>query len=115
MDAKTPPPPGVHKWCAWLTRSHDRIPPACNQVATLHATAGIPCDMAVGSGGARFKSIVLKQLSLIDPRLPDMIRIVKQWAKAWNLNDASDGTFNTFALSMMVNSWFFNPIDTHCQ
>ena len=66
--------------------------------------AGVDCDMAVGSGGARFKSTVLRHLSEIDSRFPDLIRIVKLWAKAFHLNDAANGTFNTFALTLMVSS-----------
>ena len=68
-----------------------------------HSAAGVDCDVAVGSGGARFKSTVLRHLSTIDSRFPDLIRIVKLWAKAFHLNDAANGTFNTFALTLMVS------------
>lgn len=37
-------------------------------------------------------------------RFPDLMRIVKLWAKSFSLNDASQGTFNTFALTLMVNT-----------
>ena len=67
--------------------------------------SGIPCDMAVGSGGARFKSTVLRHLSMVDQRFPDIMRIIKLWAKSYSLNDASQGTFNTFALTLMVPAW----------
>lgn len=63
---------------------------------------GIPCDMAIGSGGARFKSTVLRHLTLADSRFADLVRLVKQWAQAFHMNDASNGTFNTFALTLMV-------------
>ena len=58
--------------------------------------------MAVGSGGARFKSTVLRHLAMVDPRFADLTRIVKLWAKAYSMNDASQGTFNTFALTLMA-------------
>ena len=65
--------------------------------------------MAVGSGGARFKSTVLLHLSNIDARFPALLRLVKLWAKAFHMNDASNGTFNTFALTLMVRQFSLCP------
>lgn len=69
--------------------------------------------MAVGSRGARFKSTVLRHLSQIDSRFPELTRLVKLWAQAYHMNDASNGTFNTFALTLMVSCiWglYFSPV-----
>jgi DNA polymerase sigma len=38
----------------------------------------------------------------IDERLPAMVRLVKAWAGARGLNDASNGTFNSYALTLLV-------------
>ena len=71
--------------------------------------AGLPCDVGVGSSGARFKSRVLGMLDAIDPRYGQLVRLVKAWAKAHGLNSPADGTFNTFALCLMVGR------ETGCQ
>lgn len=56
----------------------------------------------MGSGNAHFKSTVLRLLSGIDPRYSALLRLVKLWARTHGLNDAVNGTFNSFALSLMV-------------
>ena len=66
--------------------------------------AGIDCDVSVASGGARFKSTVLRYLADIDDRFGSLVRLVKLWAGAHGMNDATAGTFNSFALTLMVRS-----------
>ena len=66
--------------------------------------AGLPCDVGVGSSGARFKSRVLGMLDRLDRRYGQLVRLVKAWAKAHGLNSPADGTFNTFALCLMVSA-----------
>ena len=65
--------------------------------------AGIDCDVSVSSTNARFKSTVLRHLSSIDPRMAAMVQLVKLWAGAHGMNDATAGTFNSFALTLMVS------------
>jgi DNA polymerase sigma len=49
----------------------------------------------------------------IDERLPALVRLVKAWAGARGLNDASNGTFNSYALTLLVRtSW--QPSLRHC-
>ncbi|KAK9824184.1 hypothetical protein WJX72_008402 [[Myrmecia] bisecta] len=63
---------------------------------------GIDCDVSVGSGCARFKSTVLRFLGQLDRRFIALTCLVKKWARTHNMNDASNGTFNSFALTLMV-------------
>ena len=63
--------------------------------------------MSVGGLGATFKCRVLRALATIDARFPAMVRVVKTWARARGLNDSSNGTLNSFALSLLVRS----PVD----
>lgn len=65
--------------------------------------AGVPCDVSIGGGNARFKAEVVKVLAGMDARFGAMVRIVKLWAGQRGLNDAMSGTFNSFALSLMVS------------
>ena len=64
--------------------------------------AGLECDISVASGAARFKSTVLRYLADIDSRFSALVRLVKLWAGAHGMNDAAAGTFNSFALTLMV-------------
>jgi len=63
---------------------------------------GLDCDISVASGAARFKSTVLRYLADIDSRFGSLVRLVKLWAGAHGMNDAAAGTFNSFALTLMV-------------
>ena len=66
--------------------------------------AGLDCDVSVSSTNARFKSTVLRQLSGIDDRMAALVQLVKLWAGAHGMNDATAGTFNSFALTLMVSN-----------
>eukprot|EP00873_Tetraselmis_striata_P003637 jgi/Tetstr1/423901/TSEL_014524.t1 len=68
----------------------------------VDAATGIPCDLCVGNGGAAFKSEVLGYLATVDPRFVQLTVLVKKWAKAHGINNPSCGTFNSFALTLMV-------------
>ena len=65
--------------------------------------AGQDCDISVGSTCAIFKSTVIGILGDTDSRFRQLLRLVKLWAKAHDLNDATSGTLNSFALSLMVS------------
>ena len=63
---------------------------------------GVDCDVSIGSSNAIFKAKAFKALAARERRFGDMLRLVKAWARAHGLNDAADGTFNSFALGLMV-------------
>ena len=77
---------------------------ACQQHNTRCCSVytGLDCDISVASGAARFKSTVLRYLADIDNRFGSLVRLVKLWAGAHGMNDAAAGTFNSFALTLMV-------------
>ncbi|DBA89170.1 hypothetical protein WJX77_005588 [Trebouxia sp. C0004] len=77
---------------------HARVP----IIKFKHSATGLDCDISVASGGARFKSTVLHHLAEIDSRFGSLVRLVKLWAGAHGMNDAAAGTFNSFALTLMV-------------
>lgn len=72
------------------------------QEANTMCIAGLDCDMSIASTGARFKSTVLRYLCGIDWRFAALVRLVKLWAGTCGMNDATAGTFNSFALTLMV-------------
>ena len=47
------------------------------------------------------KSAVLGAMANLDPRYRDLVFLIKMWAKNFDCNDATSGTFNSFALSLM--------------
>ena len=66
--------------------------------------AGVACDISIGSSNAIFKAKAFKALAGRERRFADMLRLVKAWAGLHGLNDAAEGTFNSFALGLMVIS-----------
>lgn len=65
---------------------------------------GIECDMALGNPGGQFKSAFLGLLASYDWRVGALVRLVKLWARNFGINDPSFGTFNSFALTLLVSS-----------
>jgi DNA polymerase sigma len=59
------------------------------------------CDMCVDNDGV-FKSQALRHVGMIDLRLPALITLVKGWAKAHDINDPTNRTINSFALTLLV-------------
>ena len=64
--------------------------------------AGVDCDVSIGSSNAIFKAKVFRALAQRERRFGDMLRLIKAWAGVRGLNSAVDGTFNSFALGLMV-------------
>ena len=67
------------------------------------ACTGVACDVSIGSSNAIFKAKTFKALAAREPRFAGMLRLVKAWAGVFGLNDAAEGTFNSFALGLMVS------------
>ncbi|KAG6485926.1 hypothetical protein ZIOFF_054493 [Zingiber officinale] len=48
------------------------------------------------------KPNVLKWLSEIDDRFRDMVLVLKEWAKARDINDPKSGSLSSYALCLLV-------------
>jgi hypothetical protein len=68
----------------------------------------VECDVSCDGHKALFKSTIMGLLSHHDWRFGTMVRLVKLWARKWELNDPTTGTFNSFSLSLMVLFYFQN-------
>jgi len=68
---------------------------------TDYAT-NINCDISMESELSQHKSNFLRAYVSIDSRLRELLALVKHWAKARNINDATSHTLNSFAYTMMV-------------
>lgn len=62
----------------------------------------LQCDVTVNAGGSAYKSEAIGLLLSYDERAVELVKLVKLWAKAERINDASNGTFNTFSLVLLV-------------
>ncbi|KAL0003185.1 hypothetical protein SO802_016966 [Lithocarpus litseifolius] len=65
---------------------------------------GFPCDISIDNLESQMKSKLLLWISEIDGRFHDMVLLVKEWAKAHEINDATpiSGTFNSYSLCLLV-------------
>ncbi|ACO67462.1 predicted protein, partial [Micromonas commoda] len=61
---------------------------------------GVKCDVCVGNDGV-YKSAVLGAMADLDSRYRDLVFLVKMWAKNFDCNDATAGSFNSYSLSLM--------------
>ncbi|KAL5709481.1 polynucleotide adenylyltransferase [Ranunculus cassubicifolius] len=62
----------------------------------------IACDVTANNHLGQIKSKFLLWVSKIDTRFCDMVLLVKEWAKAHGINDPKEGTFNSYALCLLV-------------
>uniref|UniRef100_A0ACD5YDX9 Uncharacterized protein n=1 Tax=Avena sativa TaxID=4498 RepID=A0ACD5YDX9_AVESA len=62
----------------------------------------ISCDVSINNYTGRTKSRVLYWLNTLDGRFGDMVLLVKEWAKAQNINDPRNGTLNSYSLCLLV-------------
>ncbi|XP_059456124.1 protein HESO1 isoform X2 [Corylus avellana] len=63
---------------------------------------GISCDVSIDNLQGQIKSKILLWISAIDTRFRDMVLLVKEWAKAHDINNPKTGTFNSYSLSLLV-------------
>lgn len=63
---------------------------------------GVSCDISINNLPGHMKSKILLWIHRIDDRFHDMVLLVKEWAKAHNINNSKAGTFNSYSLSLLV-------------
>ncbi|KAL3732241.1 hypothetical protein ACJRO7_028988 [Eucalyptus globulus] len=64
--------------------------------------SSISCDLSIDNLHGYIKSKFLLWISEIDGRFRDMVLLVKEWAKCHDINNPKTGSFNSFALSLLV-------------
>ncbi|KAL5733169.1 hypothetical protein ACOSQ2_032861 [Xanthoceras sorbifolium] len=62
----------------------------------------ISCDISIDNMAGLMKSRFLFWINEIDGRFRDMVLLVKEWAKAHDINNPKSGTFNSYSLSLLV-------------
>lgn len=71
-------------------------------ISFTDGVSNLKCDVTVGSTDAVLKSTVLGAILQVDQKFIDLVMLVKNWAKCNDINDAREGTFNSFALLLLV-------------
>ncbi|CAK9135655.1 unnamed protein product [Ilex paraguariensis] len=78
------------------------IPNARVPILKLESHLNISCDISINNLVAQMKSKLLFWINEIDGRFRDIILLVKEWAKAHDINDSTSGTLNSYCLSLLV-------------
>ncbi|XP_059628091.1 protein HESO1 [Cornus florida] len=78
------------------------VPNARVPILKLESYQNISCDISINNLNGQIKSKLLYWINLIDGRFRDMVLLVKEWAKAHNINDPKFGTLNSYSLSLLV-------------
>ncbi|TVU36549.1 hypothetical protein EJB05_18486, partial [Eragrostis curvula] len=63
---------------------------------------GISCDISINNYPGQIKSRIFYWINTIDDRFGDIVLLVKEWAKAQNINDPKNGTLNSYSLCLLV-------------
>lgn len=63
---------------------------------------GISCDISIDNFSGRIKSKIFYWVNTLDERFGDMVLLVKEWAKAQNINDPKCGSLNSYSLCLLV-------------
>ncbi|KAJ3703334.1 hypothetical protein LUZ61_007039 [Rhynchospora tenuis] len=63
---------------------------------------GISCDVSVDNHSGRVKSKILQLVTSLDNRFTDMVMLIKEWAKAQNINNPKSGTLNSYSVCLLV-------------
>ncbi|CAI9774850.1 unnamed protein product [Fraxinus pennsylvanica] len=77
--------------------SHARVP-----ILKFEGRYNISCDVSINNLSGQMKSKLLFWINEIDGRFRDLVLLVKEWAKAHNINDPKSGTMNSYTLSLLV-------------
>lgn len=86
-----------HGWGMIQLISTARVP-----ILKLVSGYGISCDISISNLCGQMKSKMLLWINEIDGRFRDLVLLVKEWAKAHNINDPKSGTLNSYSLSLLV-------------
>jgi hypothetical protein len=63
---------------------------------------GISCDISINNFAGRIKSKIFYWVNTLDERFGDMVLLIKEWAKAQNINDPKSGSLNSYSLCLLV-------------
>ncbi|XP_033634006.1 poly(A) RNA polymerase GLD2-A-like [Asterias rubens] len=75
------------------------------------AYSGLECDININNATGIRNTHLLQTYSKLDWRVTPLIILIKQWASAQGINDASQGTLSSYSLVLMV----LNYLQVKCK
>eukprot|EP00192_Tetraselmis_astigmatica_P007397 CAMPEP_0117659414 /NCGR_PEP_ID=MMETSP0804-20121206/6420_1 /TAXON_ID=1074897 /ORGANISM="Tetraselmis astigmatica, Strain CCMP880" /LENGTH=751 /DNA_ID=CAMNT_0005466071 /DNA_START=30 /DNA_END=2284 /DNA_ORIENTATION=- len=80
-----------------IALSHARVP----VVKFVHPVTGTKCDVTVNNHLACINTKLLFDYASVDPRMRQLVFVVKNWAKKREVNEAYQGTLSSYAYVLM--------------
>ncbi|KAK3165946.1 hypothetical protein QOZ80_1AG0039660 [Eleusine coracana subsp. coracana] len=77
---------------------HARVP----VLQYVSSRFGISCDISIDNNAGQIKSKIFYWVNSLDERFGDMVLLIKEWAKAQNINDPKTGSLNSYSLCLLV-------------
>jgi hypothetical protein len=74
-------------------------------VTLRHKATGLACDLSFVSSSGVVKSRMLGVLGRLDARYRQVYMVIKQWASRRGLNNARDGTLNSYSYSLLLHTY----------
>ena len=68
----------------------------------VHKTTKIQCDLNINNSDGVRNTHLLKFFTKCDPRFVPLVLALKKWARHHQINDASQGTLSSYALTLMA-------------
>lgn len=73
--------------------------------------SGCECDLNINNPTGIRNTHLMRTYSKVDDRVRPMVMIVKRWAKARDINDASVGTLSSYSIVLMVLNYLQSGCD----
>lgn len=64
--------------------------------------SGVSCDICIGNSLGVRNTLLLSTYAAVDERVPQLVRVVKYWAKRREINNTYYGTLSSYAYTLMV-------------
>lgn len=68
----------------------------------IDSRSKIHCDLNINNSDGVRNTHLLKYYTIADPRLVPLVLTIKRWARHHKINDASQGTLSSYALTLMT-------------
>jgi predicted nucleotidyltransferase len=74
--------------------------------------ADLPCDVSVQRAGCERKTDLLLSAARADGRFRPLLRLLRHWARARGVNNAADGTLNSFTYALLTLEFLRMPMSS---
>ncbi|XP_076914330.1 protein HESO1-like [Bidens hawaiensis] len=68
----------------------------------IDTATNVECDISVENSDGISKSLIIRLITSIDERFPKLSLLMKEWAKAHDINSSKDQTLNSLSIVLLV-------------